>query len=389
MEPFRFKGAQEANVLGPIAALLLTMHASAQAHREPVSLAEVAKMEAALKKVPRDGGLRSSLLNYYFRADIDPRVAIPARRRHILWLIANAPDSEFAYGPLVTIDPEGHRLADRDGFELASTAWRVQAAKAGAKPMTLANAAYFFKLADRPFALDLLKRALKLDTQNKELAARLGDQYALLILGITMINGSAYPVRSDPALAQSPLASQAREELEACTNPFVVAKAGYQLLWQGDVLYYSGKSQFDWQPLAKATLQRAVDLSPTDKDVAALRAEYEKFQLDNGQGGPLLPLPTRSVAPPPPPPPPQPDPPPPPIPAPPAPPPAVTVDDLQKITTGMTRDDVLKLGKPANRISMHDDGHFIEIYQYSANGARLGTVRLQDGTVSSVTVKTR
>jgi tetratricopeptide (TPR) repeat protein len=62
----------------------------------------------------------------------------------------------------------------------------------------------------------------------------------------------------------------------------------------------------------------------------------------------------------------------------------VTADDLRKVTAGMNREQLLQLGSPAARITMDDDGHLIEIYQYSANGSGIGTVRLTDGTVSSV-----
>jgi len=61
----------------------------------------------------------------------------------------------------------------------------------------------------------------------------------------------------------------------------------------------------------------------------------------------------------------------------------MTADDLRKISVGMTREELLRLGSPASRITMDEDGHLIEVYDYSANGSRLGTVHLKDGTVSS------
>jgi tetratricopeptide (TPR) repeat protein len=69
-------------------------------------------------------------------------------------------------------------------------------------------------------------------------------------------------------------------------------------------------------------------------------------------------------------------------------PPEVAAGDLQKVTAGMSREQLLKFGSPAGRLTMDDDdGHLIEIYQYSANGASLGTVRLTDGTVFSVEIR--
>ena len=67
------------------------------------------------------------------------------------------------------------------------------------------------------------------------------------------------------------------------------------------------------------------------------------------------------------------------------PPPEMSANDLQKVTAGMSREQLLKLGPPAGRVTMDDDeGHLIEIYQYSANGEGLASVRLTDGTVSRV-----
>jgi tetratricopeptide (TPR) repeat protein len=72
----------------------------------------------------------------------------------------------------------------------------------------------------------------------------------------------------------------------------------------------------------------------------------------------------------------------------PAPPREVSADDLHKVTVGMSREQLLKLGSPDGRVTMDDeDGHLIEIYQYSAHGAGLGSVRLTDGTVSRVQVR--
>lgn len=77
----------------------------------------------------------------------------------------------------------------------------------------------------------------------------------------------------------------------------------------------------------------------------------------------------------------------PPPPPPPPPPPQVTADDLKKVTNGMTRQDVLKLGAPGSRITMDDDeGHLVEVYSYFDKDLSIGRIRLKDGAVSSVEV---
>ena len=53
----------------------------------------------------------------------------------------------------------------------------------------------------------------------------------------------------------------------------------------------------------------------------------------------------------------------------------------------MNREDVLKLGPPASRISMFDEGHLLEIYRYMTGDTTLGVVRLADRAVSGVQMR--
>jgi hypothetical protein len=78
----------------------------------------------------------------------------------------------------------------------------------------------------------------------------------------------------------------------------------------------------------------------------------------------------------------------PPPPPPPPPPPAVTVDDLKKVTNGMSREEVLRMGAPSSRIMMDDDeGHLLEVYSYADKDTSIGRVRLKDGAVASVEIR--
>jgi hypothetical protein len=72
---------------------------------------------------------------------------------------------------------------------------------------------------------------------------------------------------------------------------------------------------------------------------------------------------------------------PPPPPAP-APAPVVTSDNLRQLSSGTSREDVMKMGIPSARITMADGGHLVETYRYQ----NAGSVRLTDGAVSSVQV---
>jgi hypothetical protein len=57
---------------------------------------------------------------------------------------------------------------------------------------------------------------------------------------------------------------------------------------------------------------------------------------------------------------------------------------LKTISAGMSRADILKLGAPASKVTMFDEGHISETYSYRQNGQKLGTVHLTDGAVASV-----
>jgi hypothetical protein len=78
-------------------------------------------------------------------------------------------------------------------------------------------------------------------------------------------------------------------------------------------------------------------------------------------------------------------------PPPPPPPPEATAEDLKNVAAGTNRDDLLKLGAPASRITMFDDGHLQETFRYYAHGPNgdtpIGVVRLVDGSVSSVVLR--
>ena len=66
------------------------------------------------------------------------------------------------------------------------------------------------------------------------------------------------------------------------------------------------------------------------------------------------------------------------------PPPEMSPEEFHKISTGASRSDVLRLGIPASKITMFDDGHLVELYSYRQNGQKFGTLHLTDGAVSSI-----
>jgi hypothetical protein len=246
---------------------------SAQDPRGQISAQDAAKLEAQLKANPDNREARGALLDYYFvNSKVGAATAIAARQRHILWLIENTPWDELAGAPSATIDAK----ADPRGFKLASDAWWAQAIKPDARAATLVNAANFYKLADKESSIELLEKALLLEPKSKDIALRLGDAYALAILGITMINKDGLPTAADPESFDGDVARRARQALNLSNNPFVLSKAAYQIAFQGRALQAMHKIEFDPQPLAEATAVRAVSLAPKDTDIADYQ---EKIKL--------------------------------------------------------------------------------------------------------------
>src|SRR5437763_15239816 len=86
----------------------LAIPLNAQAARPQISAAQARQFETALAANPADRAARSALLDHYFFGRLDAAVAIPARRRHILWMIQNTPGDPLAGSSAATIDATGH-----------------------------------------------------------------------------------------------------------------------------------------------------------------------------------------------------------------------------------------------------------------------------------------
>jgi hypothetical protein len=121
--------------------------------------ANARQLETALKTLPYDFPTRARLLGFYYHNGFDslgPAATIKARRRHILWLIENHPDSEVAGLPEAIIEPDGPRLADEQGYRQAKELWLQQAEQNQDNPAVRRNAARFLQPDDKAEAEDLL-----------------------------------------------------------------------------------------------------------------------------------------------------------------------------------------------------------------------------------------
>lgn len=62
-----------------------------------------------------------------------------------------------------------------------------------------------------------------------------------------------------------------------------------------------------------------------------------------------------------------------------------TAEELALIQIGTTEKDlVAALGQPTSRITIPEEGHMLETYQYRANGKPLATIRLDNGQVVTI-----
>jgi hypothetical protein len=124
-----------------------------------LSKANAKQLESALKSLPYDFPTRARLLGFYFHKGLPifgRAATIEARRRHVLWLIENHPESSIAGLPEAIIDPDGHELADQEGYRQAKDLWLEQAEKKKADPAVRRNAATFLLLHDKAIADSLL-----------------------------------------------------------------------------------------------------------------------------------------------------------------------------------------------------------------------------------------
>lgn len=246
------------------------------------------KLEASLVGTPDDLQARAKLLGFYFGGATrlyGAETTIAHRRRHILWLIEHHPDSEVVGLSEATIDPAGHALADRQGYEQAAKSWIEATQSPRSNAAVLGNAAKFFQLPDKERSAALLNQAQKIAPDDKRWSERLGYVYALAILGVDGLNQNGLPTRHDPAEAAGDFARRARQELERSTDPIMVGIAGrilgqYGLMMGG---MFAGTFQVDVVPIAETFLVKAQTLDPTNSFWPRSLGEFHKLRAIAGK----------------------------------------------------------------------------------------------------------
>ncbi len=159
---------------------------------------EAAALEENVDRDAHDLRSRTLLLGYYrahrYRRSPDRSEHNQNSRKHILWLIENAPEAEVLAHHSTTIDTH----FDPEGYVQAKNAWLDQVESQPANLKILDHAAEFFLFGDRELAIELLQRAQSLDASNPQWPRELGHLYSLEM-------GYDDPLPTDVQLAEKAL----------------------------------------------------------------------------------------------------------------------------------------------------------------------------------------
>jgi tetratricopeptide (TPR) repeat protein len=136
---------------------------------------EVESLEKQLEKDPNDITSRTKLLGCYFAKQFQNQFAREAKRKHVLWLILNSPESEVLSTPYGELDA----FLDTEAYSQGKQAWIDQVKRKPANLNVLENSANFFLLHDRELAIESLQTARSLDIDNPKWPAKLGHLYSL------------------------------------------------------------------------------------------------------------------------------------------------------------------------------------------------------------------
>ena len=216
----------------------------AEALRDVAALepGDVTRLEAKLIANPTDTVARLRLMAYHQRAGQAGLAASRVKRLlHALWLIEHDPASELLHAPVSRFSADEWTAAE---YSRAVALWD---AAANARPRDAAvhwNAASFFEDLDAERHLRALEAAAAADPNHPFALRPLAHAYAL-----ALVNGG-------------PLASHARDALEASTNVWVLGNAAYMLQSHYNQALQQGASDARLSALAERYFLRAKALDP-------------------------------------------------------------------------------------------------------------------------------
>lgn len=189
---------------------------------------EVVPLEKRLEAEPGDLVTRAKLLGYYFYQGVGNEgraETIKARRRHIIWLIEEHPESALAGMSESSIDPSGHGIADKVGYETASSMWRAWVGRDGVARQVIDNAFNFLRLNDKPEAEKIAKKAGD--------PYLLGQIYAWGVIRASLMNQNGLIMSTGSTREDERYAEHAVEALRATDDKAVLDVATSILIMQG------------------------------------------------------------------------------------------------------------------------------------------------------------
>src|SRR5450432_818540 len=138
---------------------------------------EANRLEAQLERDPDNVEARIRLLSHYYQ-----RMQPAPRVKHLLWLIANHPEADvFRTGPGFSIAPDWSGLNDSDTYQQAKKLWLAHVQRLPADTRIIAHAAVALMNPEPEAALELVRRARRIEPTNSEWVEWLADTYHLAV----------------------------------------------------------------------------------------------------------------------------------------------------------------------------------------------------------------
>ncbi len=262
-----------------------------------MTAAQVAALEAVLVKDPEDGDARRTLMDFYLSADFGHKVVswdekVLARRRHVLWLMANDPDSALLQRAWPLITP----AFDPAGYAQVRALWLAATSRTDASVTVLSRAADFFEPSDKFQTERLLLRAEALDPGGPlprvgngvshlwwslwlKRLGRLGRLYGDAIRDVRL-SESGLPhngVRSSDSDRAFALAARKRLE-EANDVSTLVAAADALMSPFNSFRFPNDLLAAEFEALGASCVERAIRLEPGNTTALALRAWLASVQ---------------------------------------------------------------------------------------------------------------
>ncbi len=224
-----------------------------------------------------------------FLALMNPANGIPfekvraERRRLIVSMIEHQPESKIFDEPFFQLWTHGP-LGDPEGYAQAVQLWKDQAAKPGAAPKAIANAALFFKMTNAAEGFAILDAAAQDHPNDPDLSRARGILHASVMLGVSGVEEGGRLITSGAKRA-TPAAAEAREAIEASKDAHLVGGAGDFLSRNGSIVipYDLTFGDDDVPTRAERWLRRARELDPPGDEWSAALANaiHQRAQRTN------------------------------------------------------------------------------------------------------------